>query len=178
MMNQAYLQAHYGQSNGVDQAVRAALSLYRSARVRAWLGKVWSALTGRSRHLLALNVVKASCALRGGDYVGTQVVPIRKIRGSEGRCKDFDKDFQPLQTHTKGRWLSVATAQQKGVTLPPVELLQVGDVYFVRDGHHRISVAKALGMENVDAEVTVCEVAGRLPWERPPLVGELAVQAT
>ena len=92
-------------------------------------------------------------------------MPVRQIRGSEGRCADFDADFRPLQTHSKGRWVNVAVARERGMGLPPVELIQVGDVYFVRDGHHRISVAKALGEEAVDAEVTVLDVTGPLPWE-------------
>jgi hypothetical protein len=59
----------------------------------------------------------------------------------------------------------VAEAMYMGVPLPPVHLIQVGDVYFVRDGHHRISVAKALGQTQIEANVTVWNVAGALPWE-------------
>jgi hypothetical protein len=57
-----------------------------------------------------------------------------------------------------------------------VELIQVGDLYFVRDGHHRISVARAWGQATIDAEVTVWEVVGPLPWERPATVAQPAVQ--
>lgn len=158
------------------QAVCAALELYRRARTRGWLGKMWSALTGHSRHLLDLAAVKDACAVRGCHYAGIQTVPLRQVRGSENRCNDFDAAFHPLQTHDRGRWLSIATAWQLGVTLPPVELIQVGDVYFVRDGHHRISVAQALGQKYIDAEVTVWWVAGPLPWERPVTIRVLRRQ--
>jgi hypothetical protein len=87
----------------------------------------------------------------------TQTVPIDRIRGSENRCGDFDQDFRPLQGHTRERWLSVATARMSGVCLPPVELLAVGDEYYVRDGHHRISVAHTLGEQFIEATVMVCD---------------------
>jgi hypothetical protein len=82
-------------------------------------------------------------------------VPIRHIRGSEGRCRDFDPCFRPLGIHNRGRWLSVAAARLRGVPMPPVELIQVGECYFARDGHHRISVARSLGNEYIEAQVTI-----------------------
>jgi hypothetical protein len=96
-------------------------------------------------------------------------VPINLIRGSQGRSHDFDRDFNPLQHHTKGRWLSVAAAWQRGKELPPVDLIQVRDFYFVQDGHHRISVAQALGQQVIEAEVTVWNVTGPLVSEKPSL---------
>ena len=65
------------------------------------------------------------------------------------------------------RWLGVAAARDHGKVLPPVVLVQVGGVYFVRDGHHRISVARALGQLDIEAEVTVWQVSGPLPWDAP-----------
>jgi hypothetical protein len=81
------------------------------------------------------------------------------------RSNDFDRDFHPLQDHCKDRWLRVARARDEDKVLPPVVLVQVGDVYFVRDGHHRISVARARGQLDIEAEVTVWQVGGPLPWE-------------
>ena len=141
--------------------------LYFRARSCGWLGQVWSTLTGHSPRLLALAEINATCTVHARCHAGMRTVPISQIRGSEGRSNDFDRDFNPLQDHTEGRWLGVAAARQRGKALPPVELIQVGDVYFVRDGHHRISVARALGQRDVEAEVTVWQVAGPLPWEQP-----------
>jgi hypothetical protein len=87
-----------------------------------------------------------------------RTVEMARIRGSEGRSEDFDGAFRPLKEHARGKWMSVALARLKGVVLPVVELAQVGDVYFVLDGHHRISVARAFGQESIDAAVTVWEV--------------------
>jgi hypothetical protein len=83
------------------------------------------------------------------------MVLIAQIDGSENRSTDFDRNFNPLNDHTRDRWLSIARAWQRGRYLPPVKLIQVGDHYFVRDGHHRISVARALGWEVVYATVEV-----------------------
>jgi hypothetical protein len=94
-------------------------------------------------------------------------VPIHQIRGSESRPGDFDGDFNPLHDVNQARWLSVAGARLQGKALPPVALVQVGDVYFVRDGHHRISVARALRQTVVEATVEVWQVDGPLLWEAP-----------
>jgi len=106
------------------------------------------------------------------------------IRGSEGRCQDFDADFRPLKELSRERWMAIAAAWKLGTELPPVQLVQIRDLYFVRDGHHRISVARAMRQENIDAEVTVWEVVGTLPWEQPARArrslpaGNLASQQT
>jgi hypothetical protein len=129
---------------------RQAEHLYASARSHAALNAVLRRLRGRIGRLQSPDQRGGG---HDGHYVGLRTVPIHSIRGSESRCQDFDADFCPLQTRTRERWLSVATARIKGLTLPPVELIQVGTEYFVRDGHHRISVARALGEQNIEAEV-------------------------
>jgi hypothetical protein len=140
-------------------------SLYAQARQRARRGQFWASLTGRARGLLSLKQVRAVCALEAESDAGLLAVPIRQIRGSEGRSRYFDQDFNPLYDQSRGRWLSIAMVRQQGRDLPPVRLVRVGDVFFVRDGHHRISVARALGQTEIDARVTVWEVTGPLPWD-------------
>lgn len=128
-----------------------ALSKGRGKRMRA-------RLTGQSRQLLPLAEMFCGDVPRDGRYGGTQVVPLDKIRGTENRSGEFDIDFNPVEEHIEQRWVGVATAILKGVALPPVELIQVGETYFVRDGHHRISVAHANGQREIDAVVTILEV--------------------
>ncbi|MGD1994293.1 MAG: hypothetical protein PVI59_13960 [Anaerolineae bacterium] len=169
-------QGHSGRGADEGQAVKAALHHFRNVLAQACLARMWAKVTGRSRRLLDLNTVRAASRVRGSRYAGTRAVPIAAIPGSEGRCQDFDAQFRPTGNRARSRWMSVATAWQMGKTLPPVDLVQVGDRYFVRDGHHRISVARALGQTAVDAEVTVLDVAGPLPWERAANVGALAGQ--
>ena len=139
--------------------------LYTRALDRGQWNMLWSVLTGRSRHLLALHEVNAACTVHTHRDAGKRIVPISQIRGSESRCADFDRDFNPLQEHNRGRWLHIARTRKRGKALPPVELVQIGRIYFVQDGHHRISVARALGQRTIEAQVVVWQVSGPLPWE-------------
>jgi hypothetical protein len=85
-------------------------------------------------------------------------VPLKQIVGSVNRYTEFDRAFLPLQTHTAERWRRVNRAWYEDVSLPPVLLYKVGDVYFVVDGNHRVSVAREQGQEYIDAEVRECQV--------------------
>jgi hypothetical protein len=136
-------------------AAQQAVALYEAASRPGWLRRGWAALRRQPRRLLTLACIEAAASICGRHYLGLQVVPIARIRGTEGRGQDFDATFHPLRPHSRDRWMKIAAAQQAGATLPPIELIQVGDIYFVRDGHHRISVAAALGQTEIDAEVTV-----------------------
>jgi hypothetical protein len=105
------------------------------------------------------------CRVTHCHSLGTLSVPVGQIRGSEGRCRDFDQAFYPTQFHTYGRWMSIATILLLGSDLPAVDLIKVGNIYFVRDGHHRISVARQLGASYIDAHVMEWKVSGQIPWE-------------
>ncbi len=170
-------QQTFGQSDRKARASQAAAQLYHFAYNQGQRRMILSALIRRSRCLLDLAMVEATCQVHDHCYAGTRRVPIRQIRGSEGRCGDFDAGFNPLQTRTRDRWLNVATARQLGVSLPPVELIQVGEVFFVRDGHHRVSVARALGEKEIDAVVTVWQVADPSPTSRPVTTAQPAGQS-
>lgn len=136
-----------------------ALRKYRDARLQGRAQQMLSRLLGRPRSLKHLDALRSEGRLHGGHDAGLQTIPIRLIRGSEGRSQDFDQAFHPLSAHTQRRWVSLAEARECGVVLPPVDLIQVGEEYFVRDGHHRISVARAFGQEEIEAQVTVLEMA-------------------
>jgi hypothetical protein len=147
---------------GMDNAVynaQVVTQLYDRVHTRGQLAHLWATLTRRSRALTPLASVEVNHNIRARHAIGVQPVPIAKIGGTEGRSGGFDCAFYPLQTHTANRWKSVATAWLEGVTLPPVLLIQVGDSYFVRDGHHRISVLKTFGQEFIEANVVWWEVA-------------------
>jgi hypothetical protein len=138
--------------------LRAALDCYRRAQSQGWLRKVFAAITGRSTALIDLEQLVAQTRVTSRRYVGLRVVALDEIRGSEGRTRDFDDRFNPVGCHTRQRWLNVMLARRADVPLPPVELIRVGEAYFVRDGHHRISVARALGETCIDAEITAWEL--------------------
>jgi len=137
---------------------QAANVLYSSALARGRRGLIWSAVTGCSRELLSLDEVFKGCTVQARSSGGNRTVAIMQICGSENRIGDFDCDFNPIQDHTRDRWLNIASARQRGRYLPPVALIEVGDRYFVRDGHHRISVARALGQGAIEASVEVWQV--------------------
>jgi hypothetical protein len=139
--------------------ILATIDVYERAHRQGWWYRLWAALRGRSSRLLDLAAVVAESRIQARHAAGLQIVPIRQILGSEGRSDAFDAAFHPLQTHTEVRWRSIARAGLVGATLPPVDLIRIGEIYFVRDGHHRISVARALGQQEIDAVVTVWQIA-------------------
>jgi hypothetical protein len=97
---------------------------------------------------------------------GIQRVKISEIVGSESKAYKFDRRFTPLYEDSRERWVRVAQAYLDGGPIPPVQLIRLGCDYYVRDGHHRVSVARSLGAEYVDADVTAWEI-GPLPECRP-----------
>ncbi|HSR48745.1 MAG TPA: hypothetical protein VLL77_12255 [Anaerolineales bacterium] len=134
---------------------------FQRARLRGFVHAIGSALSGHSRELLAFDEVREKLHLGGPVYRGVQAVPLDKIRGSVNRYRDFDRLFLPTQSHTADRWRKVNRAWYQEISLPPVILYKVGEVYFVVDGNHRVSVARDRGQTYIDAEVR--EVAARVP---------------
>src|SRR3954451_7580788 len=105
---------------------------------------------------------------------GLQVVPLDMIVGTVDRAVDFDRGFRPTSARLRSRWERIAAASRRGEALPPISLFQVGDLFFVRDGHHRVSVAKSLGRDDIDAYVT--EVTTRLKLGADLRVSELPLK--
>ncbi len=126
---------------------------FNKARSRATLSQLLNALTPERQRLLSLEDVKALLHPKKESYRGMQTVPIDKIVGSEGRYRDFTSAFLPKRDFIRGRWESIDRAHLTDVILPPIKLYEIGGVYFVRDGNHRVSVAKLQDKEAIDAEV-------------------------
>lgn len=121
--------------------------------------QMWAELTRRPWRLLDLNDVASLLKVEGRFSGGMQVVPIDDIQGSVSRSRDFDRRFRPIQKHTRQRWVDIAAARLADINLPMVELVQMGNFYYVTDGHHRISVAKAFGAVDIEAVVTIWQTA-------------------
>lgn len=119
-------------------------------------------LGNRASHLPTLAEVTAGRTISDHIYTGRQTVPLNQIRGSatRARSQDFDANFRLLTRHNTDRWQTIAAASRRGKRLPPVTLIEVGGIYFVEDGHHRISVAKAENRPDIEAEVTVLQMKG------------------
>src|SRR5436190_4118346 len=132
-------------------------------RRRAFLRELTSTLSGRSNWLLSFEEVSRTLPMKGQFYRGVQQVPVAEIVGSVDRYHDFDREFLPTQSHTRPRWVSVDVANLTDVPLPPIQVYKMGNGYFVKDGNHRVSVAKEKGMEYIDAEVIETPTSVPLP---------------
>jgi hypothetical protein len=110
-----------------------------------------------SAALLSLDAVRARISLRGQHYAGVQIIALERIVGSAGRYQDFDRAFLPAQETLRERWRRIYQVAQGLQGFPPIDVYEVGGVYFVRDGHHRVSVLRELGAKTVEAAVTVLE---------------------
>jgi len=135
-------------SDNSIQRQRRLSNLFNSESRCGRTNNFFARLLGRSNKLHSL-----PHTVKNGHYLGIRTVALDQIHGSESRSLDFDYDFHPLDERMLNRWVSVAQARQNGAILAPVELIIVGNKYFVRDGHHRISVARAIGESFIEAEV-------------------------
>jgi hypothetical protein len=129
---------------------------YSRARFKAFLNRVKAVLSGQPTNLLSYDQVKEKLHIGGPIYRGIQTVRIDQIVGSLNRYHQFDRAFLPTQDETAPRWQRVNLAFYQDIDLPPVVLYKVGEVYFVVDGHHRVSVAREQGQEFIEAEVREC----------------------
>lgn len=141
---------------------RIARADYESALRKGFWRSVLSWLTQKDNALLPFDEVRKYLPLLGQHEIGLRQIPLDKIIGSVGRYQDFDRAFLPRQTHTKGRWVSVDKAHLQDIVLPPIEVYKIGEVYFVKDGNHRVSVARQRGQAFIDAYVTEIQTPVRL----------------
>jgi hypothetical protein len=129
---------------------------FSRARFKAFLNRAFAAISGQPTTLLDYDEIKQSLHIGGPIYRGVQTVRVDQIVGSLNRYHEFDRAFLPAENQLAARWQSIDNAFYKDISLPPVVLYKVGQVYFVVDGHHRVSVARQQGQEFIDAEVREC----------------------
>jgi hypothetical protein len=126
---------------------------FNARRRQAFWRALRTVLTGRARTLLSYDDVIRAAGREGQVDLGVREIPLERIRGSEGRAREFDASFLPVKAQLKARWAYVDDLMQKGVQMSPIEVYQLGETYFVKDGHHRVSVARHLGQETIPAHV-------------------------
>jgi hypothetical protein len=137
------------------------------ARRRATLAKLAARLRGEPDDvgvILPYEEVIAALGFESERPLGLRVVVLDAIVGTVDREREFDRRFRPTSGRVRSRWEHLDAAMRRGESMPPIDLLKVGEIYFVRDGHHRVSVSRALGREDIDAFVT--EVVTRVPAEQ------------
>jgi hypothetical protein len=149
---------------------------FARARFKAFLNRVRGMLAGQPATLLSYDEVKEKLRLGGPIYRGIRTIPLDKIAGSLNRYHQFDRLFLPLEDQIANRWENIDRAFYQEISLPPIVLYKVGDVYFVVDGHHRVSVAREQGQEFIEAEVreatTKVNITPELKPEDLEILGE------
>jgi hypothetical protein len=136
-----------------EQVDRDFTAARRRARIRRLRAKLRRKKPGAPT-LLSFEAERRSLRAYGGIYRGRITVDISRIVGSAGKHDYFDEGFMPLRSLTRERWKRIDRAFRLGYELPHVTLYKLGKLYFVKDGHHRVSVARFHGAEWIDAEVT------------------------
>ena len=126
---------------------------FDKAKNKAVFSEIMNILRPERKELFSFYDIKSLVKPMSEIYRGMKVVNITDIVGSEGRYQDFNKTFLPRKEHLRSRWVRVDTAYLTDINLPPIRLYKLGEVYFVRDGNHRVSVARSQGVYAIDAEV-------------------------
>jgi hypothetical protein len=149
-------------SSGNRIFTQSAQQDFSHAYMKSFLHAMRSWIQRESNDLLPYDEVRKHIPMRGQHYIGLQQIETQKIIGSVSRFNDFDRAFLPRQTHTRSRWESIDRAYFADVILPPIDVYKVGDVYFVKDGNHRVSVARERGQAYMDAYVIEIDIPGTL----------------
>ena len=130
-----------------------AIDRFENAWRRAQINHFWKKLTNRRNRLLPFATIHSALFYPSGVHQGVREIPVRRIQGSLAQSPDFDRDFRPLHKNQRERWANVWVLHvQKG--WEPIIVHQIDGLYFVEDGHHRISVARELGLDAIEASVT------------------------
>jgi hypothetical protein len=126
------------------------------ARRRRALSQIAARLRRQSdlTAILPFDEVVRALGRRGERNLGLQTIPLDSIVGTVDRSREFDRRFRPTSGRVRPRWERINTAQRKGQPMPPIDVYRIGELHFVKDGHHRVSVARALGYDDIDAYVT------------------------
>ena len=148
----------------------------RRRHVLSTLGRRLRGQPGDVDLILPFDEVVDALGRVGERSIGLQSIALDSIVGTVGRGRDFDRAFRPVSGRTRTRWERIANAQRRGQDMPPISAYRIGDMHFVRDGHHRVSVARALGLSHIDAYVT--EVRTMVGAEGTLTLGDLPSSRT
>lgn len=124
--------------------------------------------------ILPYEEVVAALGFVSESRAGLRVIPLDLIVGTVDRSRDFDRRFRPTSGRVRSRWEQIAAGVRRGEPMPPIDVLRLGEICFVRDGHHRVSVAHALGHADIDAYVT--DVVTRVGADRTITLADLPLK--
>ena len=162
----------------LDPFEQAASQDFERAYHKGFIRSIFNALNNKRSGLLSFDEIRQQISIENQTDRGMQEIPIDRIIGSLSRYQDFDETFLPRQKHTRGRWKNIDRLHLLGEILPPVEVYQLGEFYFVIDGNHRVSVAREKGQKFIDAHVielqTPFPTEGKDNWQDVLLTQEKA----
>jgi nucleotide-binding universal stress UspA family protein len=138
-----------------------AINDFKEAHRQASLKTVMSKIFGHHSDLYSYDEVLKKLRMRGQVQRGIEEIPLDAIIGSVGRYTDFTRDFLPKRSSDSDRWASVKMATETSLGVPPIEVYKLGETYFVKDGNHRVSIARQNGQSHIEAYIT--EVVTRVP---------------
>ena len=150
-----------------DQYSEQAKADFQKARFKAFMNRAWGSLSGQRTTLLSYDEIKEKLHIGGPIYRGIKTVRVDQIAGSLNRYHEFDRVFLPASDTLAERWQRVNRAFYQEISLPPVVLYKVGQVYFVVDGHHRVSVAREQGQIEPQAMLEHLIAAGLSRFDMP-----------
>jgi nucleotide-binding universal stress UspA family protein/uncharacterized ParB-like nuclease family protein len=144
---------------------QTAVNEFRRLRRQAAMQQLLARLSGRSADLLDYNLVVDQLQVVAKEDLGVQEIPLAAIVGSVGRGQDYTRDFLPKKDSDESRWVGIKTAVLEMKGIPPIDVYKIGEVYFVNDGNHRVSVMRHLGAETITAHVTAVQTKMPLTLE-------------
>jgi hypothetical protein len=147
----------------------------RRRRVFARLSAVLRLEPGDVDVMLPFDEVVDALGRVGERDLGVHSIALETIVGTVDRGKEFDREFRPTSSRARTRFERIAEAQRRGVSMPPIDVYRVGELHFVRDGHHRVAVARAQGRDTIDAHVV--EVVTRVPADRSMSLDDLPLKS-
>ena len=150
---------------------------FMRARRQAALARVAARLRGEPDDVhvvLPYEEVVAALGFVSERSGGNEVVALGAIVGTVDRGREFDRSFRPTSGRVRSRWEHIAAAMRRGEAMPAIDLVRIGEIYFVRDGHHRDSVARALGWTDINARIT--EVVTRVGAGRAITLADLPIK--
>ncbi len=148
---------------------------FQKARRSAFFRQILSKIKQEPTLLLSFDLVKEHLDIASRTYIGLREIDVDGIVGSVDRYQDFDREFFPLTDDVQSKWTSISQAWDEGKELPPITLYEIGGVYFVEDGNHRVSVAKGRGMTSLWAHVY--RFTTNVPLDKETDVKDLIIKA-
>ena len=148
---------------------------FDQARKEAALKEILAGLRGKKTGLLSFDEIQDRFSADPSASESVQTIPLDAVRGSVGRYNDFNADFLPTNAHDRERWAGVKLAMESNVDLPPIQVYRIGEIYFVIDGNHRVSIAKHRGDTEIRAKVT--EIPARVDLSREDSVEDVILKA-